>query len=58
MTSEQLEHERIMIGDRPTVELCSEERDGRRCALDKGHAGEHRTLPYNGNEPVTWGQSG
>jgi hypothetical protein len=54
MTIEQLEQARIVLDERKTVELCDAERDGTRCALDKGHDGEHRTLPWNDREPKTW----
>ncbi len=33
---------------RETIELCNDEQDGLRCTLEKGHAGLHECVAYQG----------
>lgn len=44
----------IVTSERKTKELCHAEREGLRCAREKGHDGEHESLPWRGDPPKRW----
>lgn len=54
MTVEDLEQARVLMNERKTTELCNEQREGHRCVLDKGHAGEHQGFPTGAEPPRRW----